>query len=343
MNPTETLRIGVAGLHHDHVWSVLHGAFQHPGIQLVAAADPYPALRERFEREFQLPAHASYDEILGNPSLQAVLIFTDNRAKADMACAAAARGLHIMVEKPLAADGADAQRMVEAARTGGVRLMVNWPYAWWPALQHGIHLAAQGELGRIWHVRYRGSHQGPESSGCSPYFQEWLFDPHRNGGGVLVDYCCYGANLASVLLKNPKSVTGFTATLTKPFFPLEDNATLIVRYAEAMATLEGSWSQVGKFTTYTTIIHGINGSFLIEPYREGRLLHATAEFPEGNPLTVPGLAPELAEPAAHFHWAITGGHPFHPLCDSDTALRAQRILDAGAKAAWEHREIDVLT
>jgi predicted dehydrogenase len=145
------------------------------------------------------------------------------------------------------------------------------------------------------------------------------------------------------LLADPKSVTGFTATLTKPFFPLEDNATLIVRYAEAMATLEGSWSQVGKFTTYTTIIHGINGSFLIEPYREGRLLHATTAFPEGAAVTVPGLAPELAEPAAHFHWAVTGGHPFHPLCDADTALRAQRILDAGAKAAWEHREVDVLT
>jgi len=97
------------------------------------------------------------------------------------------------------------------------------------------------------------------------YVQEWLFDPHRNGGGVLVDYCCYGANLASVLLRHPQSVTGFTGTLTKPFFPLEDNATLIVRYEDAMATLEGSWSQIGKPTSYVTTIHGTTGTFLIEP------------------------------------------------------------------------------
>jgi len=55
MNPTETLRIGVAGLHHDHVWGVLHGAFQNPAVRLVAAADPYPALRERFERRVPSP------------------------------------------------------------------------------------------------------------------------------------------------------------------------------------------------------------------------------------------------------------------------------------------------
>jgi predicted dehydrogenase len=341
MNPTETLRIGVAGLHHDHVWGVLHGAFENPAVRLVSAADPYPALRERFEREFHLPTYANYEAVLEDETLHAVYIFSDNRTKADLTCSAAARGLHVMVEKPLAADGADAQRMLEATRNAGVRLMVNWPYAWWPAMQHGIHLAQEGHLGRLWHVRYRGAHQGPENSGCSPYFQEWLFDAHRNGGGVLVDYCCYGANLASVLLQHPQSVTGFTATLTKPFFPLEDNATLIVRYPEAMATLEGSWSQTGKLTTYTTVIHGTTGTFLIEPYREGRLLHATAEHPNGQAVEVPALPLHLSEPTQHFVWALTQDKPFHPLCDPQTGLQAQVILDAGAKAAWEHREIAV--
>ncbi|MBU6300546.1 MAG: Gfo/Idh/MocA family oxidoreductase [Verrucomicrobia bacterium] len=341
MNPIEPLRIGVAGLHHDHAWGLLHSAFALPGIRIVGAADPYPALRERFERDFHLPSHDSYEAILTDETLDAVWIFTDNRAKADLACAAAARGLHVLVEKPLAADGADARRMIEAVQKAGVRLMVNWPYAWWPALQHAIRLAGEGHLGRIWHVRYRGAHQGPENCGCSPYFQEWLFDAHRNGGGVLVDYCCYGANLASTLLGPPQSVTGFTATLTKPYFPLEDNATLIVRYPEAMATLEGSWSQVGKLSSYLAVIQGTVGTFLAEPYREGRLLHATAERPDGVALDLPEPAPEASDPAAHFLWALTEDKPFHPLCDPLTGLQAQLILDAGAKAAWEHREISL--
>ena len=181
----------------------------------------------------------------------------------------------------------------------------------------------------------------PSPVGLNSDFQEWLFDAHRNGGGVLVDYCCYGANLASVLLQNPQSVTGFTATLTKPFFPLEDNATLIVRYPEAMATLEGSWSQTGELTSYSTVIHGTTGTYLIEPYREGRLLHATAEHPEGHPIEVPALPPHLSEPTQHFLWALTEEKLFLPLCDPLHALQAQLILDAGAKAAWEHRETPV--
>lgn len=341
MNSSEPLRIGVTGLHHDHVWGVLHHAFEIPGIRLVSAADPYPALRERFEREFHLPSHADYSAVLEDETLHAVLVFTDNRSKADLTCLAAARGLHVMIEKPLAADGADARRMLKAVKDAGVRLMVNWPYAWWPALQRGLHLAREGHLGRVWQVRYRGAHQGPENCGCSPYFQEWLFDAHRNGGGVLIDYCCYGANLASALLSGPQSVTGFTATLTKPYFPLEDNATLIVRYADAMATLEGSWSQVGKLTSYVTAIYGTTGTFLIEPGPEGRLLHASADHPDGVALEQPRLAPEWADPAAHFLWALTEDQPFHPLCDPETGLQAQVILDAGAKAAWEHREISL--
>ena len=69
-----------------------------------------------------------------------------------------------------------------------------------------------------------------------------------------------------------------------------------------MATLEGSWSQIGKLNSYITVIHGTTGSFLIEPYREGRLLHATVDHPEGIPLDVPALAPEYADPTAHFLW-----------------------------------------
>jgi predicted dehydrogenase len=344
MNPPPSptpLRVGVAGLHHDHAWSLLASAADHPGIRLVSAADPSPRLRERFAQLHGLPATDDYETVLGDPSLDAVFLFADNRTSADLAVAAASRGLHVLVEKPMAADLDGASRMLEATRTHGVRLMINWPYAWWPALRHAVTVARDGLIGRIWHVRYRGCHRGPENVGCSPEFTAWLFDHRRNGGGVLVDYCGYGANLAAVLLGEPRSVTGFTATLTRRDFPVEDNATLIVRYPDAMATLEGSWSQIGSFTTYVTVLHGTSGSLLVEPYAAGRLLHATVDHPDGVPLDIPALPPEDAEPVAHFVSCLREGRPFHPLCDAVHGWQAQRILEAGAAAAWHHRETDV--
>src|SRR6202008_5141640 len=93
------------------------------------------------------------------------------------------RGLPVMVEKPRAADLAGAEALLAAARRANLPLMVNWPTAWRPALRHGLALAAAGEVGEPVQLSHRGGHAGPREFGCSPQFVEWLYDPHRNGGG----------------------------------------------------------------------------------------------------------------------------------------------------------------
>ena len=77
-------------------------------------------------------------------------------------------------------------------------------------MQHALDLAQSGEIGEVWQVRYRAAHQGPKEMGASEYFCDWLYDPNRNGGGALMDYCCYGAVLSRVLLGRPHSVTAVT-------------------------------------------------------------------------------------------------------------------------------------
>ena len=100
----------------------------------------------------------------------------------------------------MAADLAGAEALLAAARAGGLPLMVNWPTAWRPALRHGLALALAGRVGEPVQLSHRGGHAGPREFGCSPEFSAWLYDPARNGGGALVDYCGYGAVLARVLL-----------------------------------------------------------------------------------------------------------------------------------------------
>ncbi len=326
-------RVAVLGMIHDHVWDNLPALRDCETAELVAAWDENAPLRERVQREFGGRAYEDLDELLGRESLDAVYVFSSNAQGAELAVRAMERGLHVLIEKPMAATLDGAERMLAAAAKHGVRLMINWPFAWWPQLQHALALASQGAIGDIWQVRYRAAHQGPEEFGCSPYFCEWLLDPVKNGGGALMDYCCYGANLARVLLGVPASVTGTKATLCKPHLKVEDNALVLMHYPKALAIAEGSWTQIGKLTSYLTVIYGTKGTLVVEPRLGGRLLLATDDDPNGSAVEVPDLPTHLINAAAHFFWGLATGAAFQPLCLPETGRDVQAILSAAQNAS----------
>src|SRR5688500_15059594 len=165
----EKLRVGVLGLSHDHVWGTLKELGESADGVLVAAADPHLELQEQVKSYGCEQVFADYGDLLDGVSLDAVYIYADNRQGAELAQQAAARGLHIMVEKPMASNLAGADRMRGAARAAGVQLMVNWPFAWWPHLQHALKLIHEGRIGEIFQVTYRAAHGGPREYGHSRY------------------------------------------------------------------------------------------------------------------------------------------------------------------------------
>jgi predicted dehydrogenase len=119
----------------------------------------------------------------------------------------------------------------------------------------------------------------------------------------------------------------------KPDLSLEDNAILILKYPHALATTEASWTQIGNLTSYSTTIYGSAGTVHIEPGHGGRILHATAEHPDGIELTVPPQPGHLQNASLHFLAAIEDpAMTIHPLCDAGHGLNAQWILEEGIKA-----------
>jgi predicted dehydrogenase len=327
-------RIITLGLHHDHVWSNLEELAATGRAELAGAADADGELLAKYRDRFPGETTESYDKLLSRDGLTAAYIFGSNQLSEDLTVKACERGLHCLVEKPMAATLAGAERMLAAAKSNGVRLMINWPFTWWPQLRHGIVMAHAGELGQVWQVRYRAAHQGPVELGCSRQFCEWLYDAELNGAGALMDYCCYGAVLADVVLGKPESVSGLRVnTGLKPDLSLEDNAILILKYPHALATTEASWTQIGHLTSYSTTIYGSAGTVHIEPGHGGRILHATAEHPDGIELTVPPQPGHLQNASTHFLAAIEDpAMTIHPLCDAGHGLNAQWILEEGIKA-----------
>ena len=336
MSNDRKLRIGVLGLHHDHVWGNLEELARLEGeAELVAAADPHPELRDQYGAHYGGDTFPEYEELLDRETLDAVYIFGSNRVSEDLTVMACERGLHCLVEKPMAATLAGAERMKTAAEQAGVRLMINWPFAWWPQLQHAIDLVQAGEIGPLWQVKYRAAHEGPVELGCSKFFCEWLYDEELNGAGALMDYCCYGSVLADVLLGSPSSVTGVKLrTGLKPDLALEDNAILVMSYPEAIATTEASWTQIGKLTAYTTVLYGRDGTLVVEPRHGAPLIKATAHDETGVEIPVPEVAPDRATASAHFlHLIRNPEAEMMPLCDADHGRGAQEILEAGLRAA----------
>src|SRR3954468_3027289 len=131
----KTFRLLIAGMIHDHVWKMLPQFAKIPGLQIVGGADPNRPLRERLRKEcgvtalFEKPA-----ELFDRVEADGVLVCDSNAGGVPIVEAAAARGLHALVEKPMAAPAGGARRMLAAARRHKTRLMVNWPIAWTPSV-----------------------------------------------------------------------------------------------------------------------------------------------------------------------------------------------------------------
>jgi predicted dehydrogenase len=106
------MRVGFAGLVHGHVWGLIDRFAETPDVQLAAVADATPLMenaRSRFAESF-----TDWRDMLESGLVDSVVVTTDNLEGAEVAVQALGRGLHVFIEKPMAANAPDAQRVLDA-------------------------------------------------------------------------------------------------------------------------------------------------------------------------------------------------------------------------------------
>jgi predicted dehydrogenase len=335
------MRIGVLGLTHDHVWPNLRALAAGELGRLVAVAEPDPALRAKLASLYDgIELHPEYEALLSRSDLDAVLVFSDNRRSVDLARHALERGLPAMIEKPMAADLAGAEALLATAQASGQPLMVNWPVAWRPSIRQALEQVRAGLVGEPIRISYRGGHAGPREFGCSPQFCEWLYDPQRNGGGVVVDYGGYGALLCGALLGQPRSVLAVAANLRKSDLPAEDNAIVALEYARALGLFELSWTQIGNQPPYGLIVSGDRGTLLVhqpkaagegQPAGPGHLeLVGSAESRRIEPSALPD---DQRDGPTYFLSRLRSGGPIEGLVTPQAGRDAQEIIEASLRSA----------
>jgi predicted dehydrogenase len=160
--------------------------------RVVAIASRDGARAEAVARQLDIPrAHGSYEALLADPDVDAVYIPLPNHLHAEWTIAAVRAGKHVLCEKPLAMTAYDAERMISASRSAGVRLMEAFMYRLHPSWLAVRELVASGRIGRLTAIHSWFSYFNDDSSNI------------RNivdfGGGALFDIGCYSVNLSRML------------------------------------------------------------------------------------------------------------------------------------------------
>jgi predicted dehydrogenase len=263
---------------------------------------------------------------------------TDEHRAVVEACAP--RGIHVMVEKPLAFELGEALAMKELAERHRVHLLTNLETTWYPSVHAARALVEEGAIGEIRKVVVHDGHRGPKEIGVEPEFLAWLADPVRNGGGALTDFGCYGANLATWLLEGavPLAVTAVTQQVKPAVYPrVDDEATIVLAYPRAQAILQASWNwPVGRKDME---VYGERGYVLVPDRATLRLRRdeGSAEE-ERKPDARP---PALGDPFAYFGAVVRGQVRVEPTDLSALAnnVTVARILDAARESARTGRTV----
>lgn len=241
------LRLAIAGMTHDHVNQILNQP-KREGCELVGFAEPNKELALRLLKRANLPESlwfASLDDLIQKAKPEAVCAFGSIYDHLSVVETCAPKGIHVMVEKPLAVSLDHAKKMAALAEKHRVHLLTNYETTWYPSHYAAQDLLQKGELGEIRKVVVHDGHRGPKEIGCSPQFLAWLTDPVQNGGGAVMDFGCYGADLMTWLMKGerPTSVTAVTRQLKPDVYPkVDDDATILVTYPTAEAVIQASWN-----------------------------------------------------------------------------------------------------
>jgi predicted dehydrogenase len=238
-------RIGVAGLTHDHVRWLL-GRVHDGDMEIVGIAEPNRELALRYLKEHNIPLsllYPSLDEMLDKTKPEAVAAFNSIDEHLDVVKMCAPRGIHVMVEKPLAVNLEQAKEMEALAKKHDISLLTNYETTWYGSNNDAVKkLTGSGVVRKV--VIHDG-HQGPKEIGVSKEFLAWLTDPKKNGGGAITDFGCYGANLTTWLMhgERPLSVIAVTQQIKPELYPnVDDDATIILTYAKAQVIIQASWN-----------------------------------------------------------------------------------------------------
>lgn len=348
------IRIGVIGC--GTIASFHLGAYKRLGdrVELVACCDIVPERAERYAKMYDIKHHfSSAEEMLASCELDAVSVCTWNAAHKDCTIAALRAGAHVICEKPMAMNTAEALEMKAEAEKAGKLLMIGFVRRHGNDASTALDFIEKGYLGEIYHMKASYIRR-------AGFPGNWFGDKEYSGGGPLIDLGVHIIDLCRYLGGNPMPVTvygvtfeklgarsnirgnvpAWTAetTVKKPKFNVEDMALATIRFDNGMVlTAEASFTLHVKEGYQTIELFGTKAGLNLSPF---------TLYTECNDMladvTIKGNVDEgdsFAEELRNFLDATEG----KAVCKApaEDGVELMRILDAIYESARTGKSVDI--
>jgi myo-inositol 2-dehydrogenase / D-chiro-inositol 1-dehydrogenase len=235
-----------------------------PRAEVRAVASPSAGHAKAFADRFGIPHHfTDYRSMLAMPEIDMVVVGAPNDLHCPIALDIAAAGKHVVMEKPLCLNLAEADLMIDACRKAGVKLMYAEELCFAPKYVRLKQLLDRGALGRPTLLKQSEKHDGPHA--------DHFWDVERSGGGVTMDMGCHAIEFFRWMLGRPRIESVYAQMSTNVHGERtrgEDNSILILEFeGGATAIAEESWTKLGGMddraevygsqgVAYADLLHG---------------------------------------------------------------------------------------
>jgi len=300
------------------------GVLNTTNSQITALVSGHRDKAERIAAEYGVPQSSIYnydnfDEIARNPAVGAVYVALPNSMHAEYAIRAAKAGKHVLCEKPMSTNVAEAEAMIAACKAANVKLMIAYRCHYEPTNLKAIRLIRDGALGQVQAIE--------SANGFNIAPHEWRLNKKLAGGGPLFDVGIYSLNACRYLTgEEPSQISAFASVIDRDgrFNQVEENVSWTMRFPSGIVA--SCNTTYGANMTGFYRVHGSKGWLDANPafYYDGLRLRAEfsgTQLDELNPARDPS---HFALQAEHFSHCIQNG--LEPKTPGEEGLRDMRYI-----------------
>ena len=325
----EPLRVASIGIGW---WSdVLADAIQRSGkLKIVACYTRSREKCDRFAAKYGCKAARSYEEVLKDNSIEAVINTTPNNVHLETTRAAAHAGKHVFLDKPIANTIADARALTKACRDAGVVLALGYQRRKEEHFRWIRRQIEDGVFGRIVNAEANISRDRLGKIDLS----SWRYTAAGMPGGVMLQIGIHYTDVLEYLIGPVKAVSGRLAQLVLPG-DNPDVASMILEHENgALSTLNASYASASEY--YAMNIYGKEASAYYDLHQGLRFLKRGTE--RSTPVAVQANDP-IVEELEEFAAAARG--EAQPEMDGERSTASLAVLLAGIKSAREGRRVEL--
>lgn len=325
------IKAGVIGLGMGQ--NHLYGYSQIPEVKIWAIADLDKERLKSSSQKYSVPhSFRDYRELLKLRELDVVSIALPNFLHCSVTIEALKAGKHVLVEKPMALNSQEAERMVNVAREKGRVLMVGMNFRYFSEILVLKRFIEQGEFGDIYYIKAVTMRRKAFPSD----FITWFKDKEKSGGGVLMDMSPHMLDL-SLWMAGDFNVTSVYGATYNKFMPVDDLACALVKLSSGVTiNLEMCWEAFTETELFFFSLFGTKGGATTNPLRiyqeiRGTSVEITPEVKKND------FASSTAGEITHFINCIK--EKTEPSSSGEKGLKVMRTLEAIYESARTGREV----